>query len=163
MKGIITIVIIIIIIVVGFMFLRDGTQPTDDTGTITTRIPVEGSDGIVDMIVEDEDASIDTTGEIIVVTYDNEGFSPREVRVSQGQTVRFVNESSRNMWVGSAMHPDHVVYSGTKLRDHCPDTDGTAFDQCESGDLYEFTFMKKGEWGYHNHVAPSKFGKIIVE
>ena len=164
MKGLIVIIIIIAIAVVGFFMLRDGSGVDINTqnDSVTQEQTVEGSDS-KDTLVESDDSTIDTTGEIIVVTYSDEGFSPKEINVAQGQTVRFVNESSGNMWVGSAMHPDHVVYSDTKLKEHCPDVEGVAFDQCETGDMYEFIFMKDGEWGYHNHVKPSDFGKVIVK
>lgn len=168
MKGIITIIIIIVIITVGFLMLRDGTQtsnPTEKTVTQEQLVGDNATEDSPDVFIEVGDAtdSIDTTGEIIVVTYNKDGFSPKEINISKGQTVRFVNESQGNMWVGSAMHPDHMVYSGTSLKDHCPDTSGTAFDQCESGDMYEFTFTKTGQLGYHNHMNPSDFGKVIVK
>lgn len=166
MKGIITIIIIIIIIVVGFLMLKDNTELKDSTNNVIGQAQlIEGEVGgdISDTIIEIDDSAIDTTAEIIVVTYNDKGFTPKDINIAVGQVVRFVNESSGNMWVASAQHPAHIVYSGTSLKDHCPDTDGTAFDQCESSDEYEFTFMKVGEWGYHNHVNPSNFGKVIVK
>ena len=100
------------------------------------------------------------------VTYTDAGFSPATLTVKEGETVVFKNESSGGMWVGSAMHPSHMVYSGTTLQQHCPDTLNTSFDECKSdapGTSWSFTFAKKGSFGYHNHVKASTFGKIIVE
>ena len=164
MKGLLIIIVIIAIAIVGFFMLRDGSGVDIDTqdNSATQKQVIEGSES-EDTNIESGDSAIDTTGEIIVVTYTDEGFSPKEISVAKGQTVRFINKSSGNMWVGSAQHPDHIVYSGTSLKDHCPDVDGNSFDQCESGDEYSFTFMKVGEWRYHNHVKPNEFGKVTVE
>lgn len=174
MKGLVTIIIIIAIAVVAFFMFTDNSQTEVSPENSVSNDALNGelgknqtSEDTADINTESKNISdsnsIDTTPEVIVVTYNNNGFSPKEIVVSQGQTVRFVNESSGNMWVGSAVHPDHTAYSGTSLNKHCPDTDKTAFDQCETGDMYEFTFTKIGEWGYHNHIKPSAFGKVIVK
>mgnify|MGYP001590098068 CR=1 FL=1 len=101
----------------------------------------------------------------ITVAYTDQGFSPASVTVHVGTTVTFVNQSSKKMWVASAMHPAHTVYSGTSLSQHCPDTANTAFDECvavSSGGSYSFTFNKVGDWKYHNHVGSSDFGSVVV-
>ncbi|MDO8566530.1 MAG: hypothetical protein Q7R58_00055, partial [bacterium] len=81
-------------------------------------------------------------------------------------TVIFTNQSTKNMWVASAMHPTHILYSGTSLSQHCPDTSNASFDQCAAGapgSSFSFTFNKEGRnWKYHNHVDASKFGNVIV-
>ncbi len=78
----------------------------------------------------------------------------------------FVNQSSGGMWVASAMHPSHALYSGTTLSEHCPDTANASFDQCRSvasGNSFSFTFEKAGAWRYHNHVNPAQFGSVTVQ
>lgn len=152
MKGIITIIIIIIIIAIGFLLLRDGTATTENADTVTSEVPAPGAIGSVDEMIVNEDGQVDTTVEVIVVTYTSGGFTPKEITVSVGQIVRFVNESSGNMWVASVVHPTHTVLP--------------EFDEKESigaGENYEFTFTKIGEWKYHNHVNPSRGGVVIVE
>src|SRR3989344_5306189 len=42
------------------------------------------------------------------LTYTDTGFSPASVTVTEGQTVTWVNQSSKQMWVASARHPDHT-------------------------------------------------------
>lgn len=100
------------------------------------------------------------------VIYTDSGYAPSELAIKAGDTVTFKNQSSHNMWTASAMHPSHTMYSGTSLQQHCPDTANTSFDECKNdqpGTSWSFTFTKKGTWGYHNHVAANRFGKIIVE
>lgn len=91
------------------------------------------------------------------------GFSPDPVTIKQGGTVTFVSTDGSPMWVASNAHPTHLQYSGTSRTQHCPDTTGTAFDQCVSGKAYSFTFMKVGQWNYHNHMNADDGGTIIVE
>lgn len=101
------------------------------------------------------------------ITLTDAGFMPSTVTVNAGDTVRFVNQSSRGMWVGSDEHPTHTEYDGTTTREHCADganTTGT-FDQCSaaaSGASWEYTFEKPGTFGFHNHVGASNTGTVIV-
>ncbi|MEK7104904.1 MAG: plastocyanin/azurin family copper-binding protein [Patescibacteria group bacterium] len=152
MKRLITIIIIIIIVAIGgFMLFRDGA--TTGRNTVTNEMFTEGDDNNdADMIIELEDGLIDTTAEVIIVTYGNDGFSPKEIAVSQGQIVRFVNESSGNMWVASDVHPTHKIM---------PEFDNKK--SIGNGESYEFAFTKVGEWKYHNHVKPSAVGIITVK
>ncbi len=86
-----------------------------------------------------------------VITFTNEGFSPKQIEIKAGQSVRFINNSSLGMWVASNPHPTHEIYSELN--------EGKTVGR---GGYYDFTFNKVGSWGYHNHVAPSKGGVVIV-
>ena len=99
------------------------------------------------------------------ITYTDSGFSPSTVTVSQGDEVEWVDESDENsMWVASDRHPSHEDYSGTSRREHCSDDSRTdPFDQCESGDDFEFEFDQTGEWDYHNHDFARHGGTVVVE
>ena len=155
----VSIVVVVVIIIAGgwYFFSSTPVQAPSTETSVTNQMPVIGST-TPEMIVEN------TTPEVIV-TYADQGFSPKEVTVPLGTTVTFVNQSSKNMWVASAMHPTHVLYSGTSLSEHCPDTTGTAFDECKAdapGSSYSFTFAKEGNWKYHDHLDASKFGSVTV-
>ncbi len=95
------------------------------------------------------------------VSYDGAAFTPAEVTVKKGSTVTFTS-TGPDMWVATAMHPDHKGYAGTTLKEHCPDTTDTAFDQCAVGATYTTKFEKVGTWPYHNHVKGGVYGKVIV-
>jgi plastocyanin len=103
-----------------------------------------------------------SVGTPLVVTLTDDGFSPETLAVKAGQTVTFVNQSRSGMWIASDPHPTHQGYSGTTRSQHCPDTEGIAFDECTVGDSYTFTFRKVGSWGYHNHVIDEQHGTIVV-
>ncbi len=97
------------------------------------------------------------------VEYSANGFSPSTITIKQGDVVTFVSKDDTPMWVASAMHPTHIEYSGTSREEHCPDTLGVSFDQCETGSVYTFKFLKTGTWKYHNHVRGGAYGVVIVQ
>lgn len=138
MKYIIWIIVIVAIIFVWKSYFQD--KPVD-TLPANTEVSEEINTTVADNL-----------SDAVVVTYTDSGFTPPEITVKNGQTVQFVNQSGKNMWVASAFHPKHEVFP--------------EFDQKISvgnGEMYEFTFTKTGEWKYHNHVRPSDFGTIIVK
>lgn len=150
---ILIIAVVIIVLGIGAYFVLGGPAanplPAPEAAQDETPIPVEPDGGI-------------GSTPAAVVHYTSAGFSPASVSVKVGDTVRFVNDTSLDMWIGSNDHPEHSGYSGTERKDHCPDTSGTAFDQCSVGDTFEFTFTKAGTWGYHNHKVEEDTGTIIV-
>lgn len=80
------------------------------------------------------------------------GFEPKNITISLGDTVRFVNENTVPHWPASALHPTHEIYP--------------AFDPkmpIESGSEWVFTFDRKGIWRFHDHLYPMMGGAITVE
>ena len=125
-------------------------------GASEQEAPVPGSSGVEE---------VEVSSVAGVVAYTNGGFNPRIIEVRMGESVTWINESSRNMWVASAIHPTHKVYDGTSLRKHCNDAGVTPFDACESmssGAEWSFNFDQLGEWGYHDHVNAFRTGKVVV-
>lgn len=103
----------------------------------------------------------------VTVTYTDQGFSPATVTITQGQSVTWVNQSSKKMWVASGVHPTHTVYDGTSKDAHCAAgyTGETPFDECtgvDAGASYSFTFTKAGDWKYHNHMNATDTGEVVV-
>ena len=154
MKGIIAIIIIIIIIIFGFLLIRDDLDNTQINIENEQSVRTIEKDNPADTDTEGSNATtdIDTTAEVIFVTYSDEEFAPREIAVTKGQTVRFINEGSDNMWVASDTHPTHTIL---------PEFDSKK--SLGNGENYEFTFTKIGEWNYHNHIKPNSIGTIIVK
>ena len=86
------------------------------------------------------------------VTYTDQGFSPASVTVKAGTQVTFVNQSSSQMWVASAVHPTHQALPG--------------FDQLQGAarnGSYSYAFDQVGTWKYHNHLSPTQTGTVVVE
>lgn len=139
-------------------------EEEDNTGTATGQDEALDDDSDDDTI-EDESTTTEegAVAEENTVSYTDTGFSPSPLTVQVGETITFVNDSSGEMWVASAMHPTHDVYDGTSREEHCPNPDGIAFDQCEAGETFSFTFDQSGTWGFHNHLNANHSGQIIVQ
>lgn len=153
----ITVIVILVLVIFGGWFFLSGNMSGAPSPAVTNQMPVVGSttpEMIVENVLPD-----------VTVTYSDAGFSPKSVSVTVGTKVIFVNQSTKNMWVASAKHPDHTAYSGTSLSQHCPDASNSAFDECTAdapGKTYSFIFNKEGEWKYHDHIDATKFGTIVV-
>ena len=156
----IAIVLIVIIVIVGSYVLFKGPKaqaPTTETPSVSTQTENTNNntnDTVVAPVTQN------------IVTYTNTGYTPNTLTIKLGETVTWENNSSVNMWPASAMHPSHIVYSGTSISEHCPDTAGTSFDACKGitpGDSWSFIFNKKGSWKYHDHLTPKYFGTVVVE
>lgn len=92
----------------------------------------------------------------VTVTYDSNGFSPKEIVVAKGTTVSFDNKTEIPMWVASDPHPDHFDYPEfdvIRLNGQYP----------EPRNDFSFTFDKPGTWTYHNHTMPGDIGKVTVQ
>lgn len=107
-------------------------------------------------------ASSSTAPMAATVKYTANGFTPDPVTIRKGGTVTFTSVDGSPMWVASNAHPTHLQYDGTSRTQHCPNTNGLAFDQCNKGPSYSFIFQKIGSWNYHNHVNADDGGTINV-
>ncbi len=150
------VLVIVVVVLLGWWFaahrgndtnIQINATSSDTTGTVTA--PATTTGGVAHKTV--------------TVTYTASGFTPASVTINKGDSVTWVNQSGHDMWIGSAMHPTHIVYSGTSLSQHCATGVNDSFDECKNGDTYSFTFDKVGSWGYHNHSRASDTGKVIVQ
>lgn len=95
-----------------------------------------------------------------LVSYTDGGFEPRALAMSRGESVRFTNNSSMNLWI-AADGSEVQIYPRTK--EVCGSSD---LDSCEPfmpQDFWEFTFENAGTWGIVNNLDKAKSGIIIVE
>lgn len=164
-KTVTTIVIIAVLVIGGVLLFSGGEEPAGDNNATTTQDETMEMENEMPSDATTSDATSSDTADTSVdatVTYTTDGFSPTTVEVSQGDTVRFVNEGTGEMWVASAVHPTHTEYSGTSREEHCENGSESAFDQCGTSESFTFTFDQSGEWGYHNHVNSSHTGMVIV-
>jgi len=147
-------IVIVALVVLGFWYFSQqsvqapaGDEMMEESGDTETPM--------------DEGEANETT-----ITYTEDGFDPGIVTIAKGETVRFVNESGVSFWPASAMHPTHTVYPGSDI-ELCATAEAVGlFDACghvASGESWSFTFDEDGEWGYHDHLNASHFGKVVVE
>jgi len=151
--------IILIIVLGGAFFFWQSSQMAD------TDVNVElGGNSPVATTTDDEPGAGEDTFDALV-SFTADGFSPSPVTIKKGQTVRFVNNATVDVWPASAAHPTHRVYPGSDIAKCGTQQQSVIFDSCrglKAGEFWEFTFNEVGTWNYHDHLNASKFGRIIV-
>jgi plastocyanin len=97
----------------------------------------------------------------LVVSYVNSGFEPATSTVQVGDTVRFTNNSTGQLWVASAPPGSGEQYPGTS-----PCGGASALDSCgafQPGQFWEFTFTQTGTWEFVNNFDKSETAVITVQ
>lgn len=129
----------------------DSTPQATSTNTGTKTLPEGMDDGTV-------------TGEQTfdaLVSFTGSAFNPQVTTIKKGQTVRFINNGTTDVWPASAVHPTHSAYP-EKTASDCL---GSAFDACRGlkpGESWDFTFNDVGTWGFHDHLHSRITGQIVV-
>lgn len=164
-KLVVGLLVLLVGVGAGWYFLKGNSAYPDmtknDTSVVTKETPaveptvvLETQDSIGGVPREDSGQAMEKGGTAkasATVSYDAQGFTPKSVTVRVGSIVSWVNKGTGGMWVASALHPTHQLLPG--------------FDQLKSvtnGGTYEYAFVKVGTWKYHNHVAASDFGTVVV-
>lgn len=122
--------------------LSSDDQTTDSIAAATSTSPASNS-----ATTPPENSEVTRT-----VSYDGTAFSPKTLTIKAGETVTFVNNSKRLMWVASDPHPVHTNLS--------------SFDALKgyaAGQSYSYTFAKNGVFAYHDHLNSNVHGTITVE
>lgn len=88
---------------------------------------------------------------VYTVSYKSGVFSPTNLRIHSGDTVRFKNESVFPIRVVTDPHPEHNNLVGFDSIGDIP-----------QGSYFSFTFAAKGVFGYHNENKIDEAGTIIV-
>lgn len=138
----ITLVLILVIVILGGYFLFQSNPNSEVTSADNN------------MMQDSEKMMGDETtmmAETTIVTYANNVFSPSEVKIKVGNTVKFVNNGTSDIQVSSGPHPTHTSYPALESGRLAPEAS------------YEFTATEKITINYHNHLNAKATGKIVVE
>ena len=130
---------------------------TEDSIVVESQSP-EISASVAPTISSTPSASSTPTANITTISYTATGYTPATVTIKKGDTITFVNNSTKEMWPASAVHPSHSVYPEQK---NCF---AGVFKDCRVavGGSFSMKFNVVGAWGFHDHVSPNLFGKITV-
>ena len=105
---------------------------------------------------KDQQASLNESktnnGRVYSVYYTSGVFSPTNLQISVGDTVRFVNDSFLAVRVVSNPHPEHTDLPGFDSISEIP-PQGT----------FSYTFAKRGIFDYHNERKPEQEGTVFVK
>lgn len=91
---------------------------------------------------------------VVLVTYAEDGFTPRVVKVVRGTSLRFFNASGRALRIAPLIDP---AFSTTAYR---------GFEASQSvgrGESFEISLDVPGVWGYTNRNDTKQVGVVIVE
>ncbi|MDP2647942.1 MAG: hypothetical protein Q8P35_01725 [Candidatus Yanofskybacteria bacterium] len=97
-------------------------------------------------------ASLERPPRIYTVSYRSGVFSPTNLRIHAGDTVRFKNDSIFSVRIVSDPHPQHDGLKGFDSIGDIP-----------QGSTFTFTFASQGIFGYHNEKSIEETGTIIVK
>jgi plastocyanin len=141
-------------VVVGlavFLAMRPVQQPVAQDSVPTGPPPA---------MTEEEQAIVENSkGAVALISYTDNGFEPAETTVRVGDTVRFFNSSSEDLWV-AAVAVDGAIYPGSS--ESCGQSQ---FDTCHSIEprhFWEFTFDTPGTWTYQNNANTKNRGLVIT-
>mgnify|MGYP001559979891 CR=1 FL=1 len=90
-----------------------------------------------------------------IVTFSDSGVSPATVTIKSGQGLTWTNNSKNNIQVASANHPTHTI--NPEL------TKGEFVIELSPGENSSVKLEKVGNFGYHDHLDLTVFGKVVVE
>ena len=92
-----------------------------------------------------------------LASYTELGFEPVTLRIKLGETVRFTNNSSKDLWVaaGGNLYP--------KIKGSCGSSDLDSCTPFAPQDFWEFTFEKQGTWTVVNNLSKDKQIVVTVE
>ena len=144
------------VMLLGYLlFAVSGVQEHDrsDSALMKEFVPEPPSAEVIAMLEK-------SRGFEVVVAYEDTGFWPSEVLLERGQSVRFTNNSSANLWVASDGSAENPEYPGLS------DCGSSFFDTCRAlapREFWEFTFEKAGTWAFHNNLDKGKSGVVRVE
>lgn len=126
-RTLLTVLVIVLVAAIVIGFLASRSNKTKTTPTPKTLV-----------------SNIQT---VTTVKYDGKAFTPADISVKAGTTIRFVNNSSSGLWVEStnSMLP---TLNSTKVLD--------------KNGSYNFTFTQKGSVKYDNKQSSSQTGKVTV-
>lgn len=88
----------------------------------------------------------------LIIRMTNNGFEPRELTVTEGDEVLFINNDDTEHWPASNFHPTHTLYPEFDPQRGIP-----------PGESWRFKFEKPGTWRMHDHLIPHFTGTIIVK
>jgi plastocyanin len=169
------IVILIIILVGGIYYFSQKSKistipqtSTSSTFEITTTQPTQLETSTLNITTTSPTTLSPTatpTTEVIIKITAN-GFEPKEVEITKGTKVTWINEQSNPSWPASDVHPTHEVYPGSSIKKCGTPEQDKIFDACrglKQGEIWSFIFNEVGEWYYHDHLKPSWKGEIVVK
>jgi len=94
-----------------------------------------------------------------LVSFINGSFEPMSATIKVGQTIRFTNNSSGDVWIAEITAKNTPAAPNTQSCD-------VPFNSCKAlhpGDFFEYTFPTVGTYKYMNNLSTSTQGTVVVQ
>ena len=149
------ILLALLLVVVGITYVWSGTSGRPMTENVPEEkfVPGPPSAEVVEMLAK-------SRGFEALVSYTDRGFEPENVVINAGESIRFTNNSSHELWVAAAPQTGQSPYPGMS------DCGGSSLDTCkvlEPRDFWEFTFTESGTWTFQNNLEKEETGSVRVQ
>lgn len=141
-NAILAIIAVLVVIVGGWILMRP-KQTAMPEPVQQVQTPVSTGSAVA------TDGAKMTEESLITIT--QAGFSPKDITISQGTTVTWMNSDTADHAVNSAPHPTHTIYPLLNLGTIKPE------------EKKSLIFPKAGTYKYHDHLNPSLFGSVTVQ
>jgi plastocyanin len=132
---------------------EDDLQPVDKAGV---RIPPPRPEPTEADLVANQNPK----GFQLLVSYVNSGFEPHEASIKVGDTVRFTNNSTHDLWVAASGAGGSPLYPG--VDNGCGSSQLDTCKALKPGEYWEFTFAAPGSWSFSNNLDKAKTGDLVV-
>lgn len=146
--------VLLCIVVIAMVWSMQNTQsPTERKVAAPDFVPGPPSPEVQKMLSE-------SRGFEVLISYTDNGFEPKNVTLRRGESIRFTNNSSRELWVAAVGSSEHPPYPGMS------DCGGSSFDTCKvlkPREFWEFTFEESGTWKFQNNLDKGQTGTVLVE
>jgi plastocyanin len=139
MKNLLIVILIIILVGGIYYFLQKSKistipqAPTSSTFEIKTTQPTQLETSTLNITTTSPTTPTPTTAtpttEVIIKITAN-GFEPKEVEITKGTKVTWINEQPNPSWPASAVHPTHEVYPGSSIKKCGTPEQDKIFDTC---------------------------------
>ena len=126
--------IILVVVIGGLILIKVTTQPLKlDRPKVATE-------------------SVVLRSEKYSITYNSNGtFEPESLQVKVGDSITIKNNSGNSIQFALGEHESHLSLKGFEEK------------EIKAGLTYIFSPREKGNFIFHNHLIPQKFGKLSIE
>lgn len=144
-NSLIAVVVAVIVLIGGFVIIKSQKAPSSDLPTSTVTEPTP----MTEQSSPSAAASAGVSQNQVKITTD--GFLPKDITISVGETVTWMNSDTDNHNVSSDPHPVHTLYTPLNL------------GMIKAGDSKSLSFPTTGTYKYHDHLNPSLTGSVTVK
>lgn len=144
--------LVVLVIGIATLTLRPKNAPPTPSATATTTEVAPPSAAVLKQLAESH-------GFQAFISYSDGSFQPATTSIKVGQTIRFTNNGSIDIWVGEITAKNTPSNPNTQSCD-------VPFNSCHAlhpGDFAEFTFPTAGTFNFMDDLNTATRGTVVVK